>query len=48
MEEKLKKRGTKMKIFNMENGIKKVYVQKNDIQELAMSNIHVPQSLLKK
>ena len=43
-----------MKIFNVENGVKKVYVQKNDLQELARSedmalvNIHVPQSLLEK
>lgn len=37
-----------MKVFNVENGIKKVYVQKNDLKYLASFDINVPQSLLEK
>lgn len=37
-----------MKVFNVENGVKKVYVQKNDLKYLTTFDINVPQSLLKK
>ena len=37
-----------MKIFNVENGIKKVYVQMNDIAMLIHSDLPVPASIYEK
>ena len=37
-----------MKIFNVENGVKKVYVQMNDIMMLTHSDISIPTSIFEK
>lgn len=37
-----------MKIFNVENGVKKVYVQMNDIMMLTHSDISIPASIFEK
>ena len=37
-----------MKIFNVENGVKKVYVQMNDIMMLTHSDISIPASIIEK